>query len=233
MVKTPVDHPPLVPTPQASSGDSSRPSRSVSTNVLNKSPQKPLTPSSHTDVEPTKYTPFDTSASNFVRVHHTKHKVDPKLMVRRQIMREMQYMHDCDSKHIVSFYGAFMNDGDISMCMEYMDVGWVFQMQNTLHCTKIRWLTISVRHPHVTRSLDKIYKRHGPIRQDVLRKIAYAVSIVACTWIFPYGYGPKLPPLGIRWIDLFVRLPSDYSQRSGTIIIPLYFSMFFFCSADQ
>ncbi|CAO3683674.1 unnamed protein product [Umbelopsis vinacea] len=146
MVKAPVDHPALAPTPQASSGDSSRPSRSVSTNVLNKSPQKPLTPSSHTDVEPTKYTPFDTSASNFVRVHHTKHKVDPKLMVRRQIMREMQYMHDCDSKHIVSFYGAFMNDGDISMCMEYMDVG----------------------------SLDKIYKRHGPIRQDVLRKIAYA-----------------------------------------------------------
>jgi serine/threonine protein kinase len=44
-------------------------------------------------------------------------------MVRRKIMREMQYMHDCDSKHIVSFYGAFMNDGDISMCMEYMDVG--------------------------------------------------------------------------------------------------------------
>lgn len=27
------------------------------------------------------------------------------------------------------------------------------------------------------RSLDRIYKRHGPIRQDVLRKIAFAVSI--------------------------------------------------------
>ncbi|KAI9287109.1 kinase-like domain-containing protein [Umbelopsis sp. AD052] len=76
-----------------------------------------------------------------------KHKVDPKLMVRRQIMREMQYMHDCDSKHIVSFYGAFMNEGDISMCMEYMDIG----------------------------SLDRVYKKHGPVRQDVLRKIAFAV----------------------------------------------------------
>ncbi|KAJ2962321.1 hypothetical protein NQZ79_g2569 [Umbelopsis isabellina] len=125
MVKTPVDQP-SISTPHSSgeAGGSSRPSRSVSTNLLSKpSPQKSLTPSSHTDVEPTKYT--ETTTSSFVRVHHqtTKQKVDPKLMVRRQIMREMQYMHDCDSKHIVSFYGAFMNDGDISMCMEYMDVG--------------------------------------------------------------------------------------------------------------
>ncbi|CAO3676975.1 unnamed protein product [Umbelopsis ramanniana] len=149
IVKAPSDQPPQAPTPQASadSSSTSRPSRSVSTNVLNKTPQKPLTPSSHTDVEPTKYTNTDTPATQFVRVHHTKHKVDPKLMVRRQIMREMQYMHDCDSKHIVSFYGAFMNDGDISMCMEYMDIG----------------------------SLDRVYKKHGPIRQDVLRKIAFAV----------------------------------------------------------
>ncbi|KAH8556489.1 kinase-like domain-containing protein [Umbelopsis sp. PMI_123] len=150
IVKTPADQPPQAATPQASadSSSTSRPSRSVSTNVLNKAPQKPPTPSSHTDVEPTKYTNSDIpAATQFVRVQHAKHKVDPKLMVRRQIMREMQYMHDCDSKHIVSFYGAFMNDGDISMCMEYMDIG----------------------------SLDRVYKKHGPIRQDVLRKIAYAV----------------------------------------------------------
>lgn len=45
--------------------------------------------------------------------------------VRKQIMRELQFMHDCNSRHIVSFYGAFMNGGDISICMEYMDVGYV------------------------------------------------------------------------------------------------------------
>jgi serine/threonine protein kinase len=68
--------------------------------------------------------------------------------VRKQIMRELQFMHDCNSKHIVSFYGAFMNGGDISICMEYMDVG----------------------------SLDQIYKKHGPFHLDVLRKVGYAVS---------------------------------------------------------
>ncbi|KAI9285177.1 kinase-like domain-containing protein [Umbelopsis sp. AD052] len=73
--------------------------------------------------------------------------VDANLNVRKQIMREMQFMHDCNSKHIVSFYGAYMNGGDILICMEYMDVG----------------------------SLDKIYKKNGPIPMDVLKKITYAI----------------------------------------------------------
>lgn len=35
-------------------------------------------------------------------------------------------MHDCNSEHIVDFYGAFQNEtGDVIMCMEYMDVGYV------------------------------------------------------------------------------------------------------------
>ncbi|ORZ10491.1 kinase-like domain-containing protein, partial [Absidia repens] len=67
--------------------------------------------------------------------------------VRKQIMREMQFLHDCNSKHIVSYYGAFMQGDDISICMEYMEVG----------------------------SLDAIYKRGGPIPLPVLKKIAFAI----------------------------------------------------------
>ena len=34
-------------------------------------------------------------------------------------------MKDCSSPHIVTFYGAFLNDaGDVIMCMEYMDAGY-------------------------------------------------------------------------------------------------------------
>ncbi|CAO3704041.1 unnamed protein product [Rhizopus stolonifer] len=62
-------------------------------------------------------------------------------------MRELQFMHDCNSKHIVSFYGAFLNGGDISICMEYMDAG----------------------------SLDQIYKKNGPFPLDVLKKVGYAI----------------------------------------------------------
>lgn len=52
--------------------------------------------------------------------------VEAKKEVRKRIVRELQIMHECKSDYIVSFYGAFMNEsGDVTMCMEYMDVGSV------------------------------------------------------------------------------------------------------------
>ncbi|GAB7358650.1 hypothetical protein MBLNU230_g3879t1 [Neophaeotheca triangularis] len=74
--------------------------------------------------------------------------VEAKREVRKRIVRELQIMFECNSPYIVSFYGAFMNDGgDVIMCMEYMDTG----------------------------SLDSISKTFGPVRVDVLGKIAEAV----------------------------------------------------------
>ena len=50
--------------------------------------------------------------------------VEAKKEIRKRIVRELQIMHECNSPYIVSFYGAFMNEsGDVTMCMEYMDVG--------------------------------------------------------------------------------------------------------------
>lgn len=50
--------------------------------------------------------------------------VEAKKEVRKRIVRELQIMHECSSPYIVSFYGAFMNEnGDVTMCMEYADVG--------------------------------------------------------------------------------------------------------------
>ena len=51
--------------------------------------------------------------------------VEAKKEVRKQIVRELHIMHDCNSPYIVSFYGAFLNNaGDVIMCMEYMDCGY-------------------------------------------------------------------------------------------------------------
>ncbi|GAA5981536.1 hypothetical protein JCM11641_004090 [Rhodosporidiobolus odoratus] len=66
---------------------------------------------------------------------------------RKQILRELQIMHDCASPYIVSFYGAYLADPHICMCMEFMDKG----------------------------SLDNIYKKVGPIPEPILGKIALAV----------------------------------------------------------
>ncbi|KAG0645896.1 Dual specificity kinase FUZ7 [Hyphodiscus hymeniophilus] len=73
--------------------------------------------------------------------------VEAKKEMRRRIVRELQIMYDCNSEYIVNFYGAFLSDNnDVIMCMEYMDVG----------------------------SLDRISQHFGPVRVDVLGKIAEA-----------------------------------------------------------
>ncbi|KAJ1916012.1 MAP kinase kinase (MEK) [Tieghemiomyces parasiticus] len=73
--------------------------------------------------------------------------VDANPNVRKQIIRELQILHDCNSPHIVSFYGAFMTGGDICLCMEYMDLS----------------------------SFDRIYKKNGPIPMDIVGKACCAV----------------------------------------------------------
>lgn len=67
--------------------------------------------------------------------------------VKKQIIRELKILHDCNFPHIVGFYNAFQSLSLISICMEYMDGG----------------------------SLDKILKRVGRIREPILCKIAVAV----------------------------------------------------------
>jgi len=73
--------------------------------------------------------------------------IDAKPAVRKQILRELQFMHNCHSAYIVSFYGAFIADPNICICMEFMDKG----------------------------SLDGIYKRRGAIPIDIVARIAHAV----------------------------------------------------------
>jgi mitogen-activated protein kinase kinase len=73
--------------------------------------------------------------------------IDAKPSVRKQILRELQIMHDCKSPYIISFYGAFVADPNICICMEFMDKG----------------------------SLDGVYKKIGPIDIEVVGKVALAV----------------------------------------------------------
>ncbi|KAF6771537.1 hypothetical protein AHF37_10175 [Paragonimus kellicotti] len=70
-----------------------------------------------------------------------------KPMVRTQIIRELQVLHDCNSPYIVGYYGAFFADGDISLCMEYMDGG----------------------------SLDIVLQHAGRIPEPIVAKLLYSV----------------------------------------------------------
>ena len=64
-----------------------------------------------------------------------------------QIVTELKVLHECNSPYIVGFYGAYHSDGEINICMEYMDGG----------------------------SLDLVLKKIGRIPEKYARKITYAV----------------------------------------------------------
>ncbi|KAI8066546.1 kinase-like domain-containing protein [Gongronella butleri] len=51
--------------------------------------------------------------------------VDADPNVQRQVLRELAFMKKCQSPYVVSFYGAFLNDGEgtMSLCMEYAEGG--------------------------------------------------------------------------------------------------------------
>ncbi|KAI8142755.1 kinase-like domain-containing protein [Fennellomyces sp. T-0311] len=78
---------------------------------------------------------------------------DPNPKIQRQILRELSFQKTCNSPYIVSFYGAFLEDGDttLSLCIEFCEAG----------------------------SLEDIYKRArdlgGVIGEPVLERIAESV----------------------------------------------------------
>lgn len=59
--------------------------------------------------------------SNLIMARKMIH-LDVKPAIRNQIIRELKVLHQCNSPHIVGFYGAFYSDGEINICMEYMVV---------------------------------------------------------------------------------------------------------------
>ncbi|XP_076356667.1 dual specificity mitogen-activated protein kinase kinase 1-like [Tachypleus tridentatus] len=73
--------------------------------------------------------------------------LEVKPAIRTQILRELKVLHECNSPHIVGFYEAFYSDGEINICMEYMDGG----------------------------SLDLVLKKAGRIPEEILGKVTVVV----------------------------------------------------------
>lgn len=98
-------------------------------------------------------------AGNGGVVHCVRHKptgtimakkmihLEVKPAIKKQIVTELKILHECNSPYIVGFYGAYHSDGEINICMEYMDGG----------------------------SLDLILKKTGKIPEKYSRKINCAV----------------------------------------------------------
>ena len=98
-------------------------------------------------------------AGNGGVVHCVRHKgthtviakkmihLEVKPAIKKQIITELRILDECNSPYIVGFFGAFHSDGEINICMEYMDGG----------------------------SLDLVVKKAGKIGEKYLKKITQAV----------------------------------------------------------
>ncbi|TFK26978.1 STE/STE7/MEK1 protein kinase [Coprinopsis marcescibilis] len=73
--------------------------------------------------------------------------IDAKSAVRKQILRELDIMHECQSDFIISCFGSFLAEPNICICMEFMDKG----------------------------SFDGIYKQVGPLDAEVVGLVALSV----------------------------------------------------------
>lgn len=50
-------------------------------------------------------------------------RLEVKPAVRKQICTELRLLHECKSQFIVEFYGSYIVDKNVAICMEYMDGG--------------------------------------------------------------------------------------------------------------
>uniref|UniRef100_A0A4W5MEG2 Dual specificity mitogen-activated protein kinase kinase 2 n=1 Tax=Hucho hucho TaxID=62062 RepID=A0A4W5MEG2_9TELE len=82
-------------------------------------------------------------------VNKVCHKPSGLVMARKVsgVNYSLCLLHECNSPYIVSFYGSFYSDGEISICMEHMDGG----------------------------SLDQVLKEARRIPEEILGKVSIAV----------------------------------------------------------
>lgn len=90
--------------------------------------------------------------------------LDIKPAVRNQIMRELKVLHECNSPHIVGFFGNFCVNNEISICMQHMDGG---SLDLIMNAGRIPVEMISKITEAVLEGLQYLRERHRIIHRDV------------------------------------------------------------------
>ncbi|RKP17993.1 kinase-like protein [Rozella allomycis CSF55] len=84
--------------------------------------------------------------------------------IRKNIMTELNTLKKCQSEYIVSSYGAFIDEGNVSICMEFMDVG---SLDRISKLGPIPEQIIGSILDSVLRGLVYLYEIHRIIHRDI------------------------------------------------------------------
>ena len=103
-------------------------------------------------------------ASGLVMAKKMIHLLDAK--ISREILKELQILNKCNSVDIVSLYGAYQFQGQICICMEYMDVGSLEKIANIAgsRIAEEYLIKISVS---VLKGLVYLFEKHRIIHRDI------------------------------------------------------------------
>ncbi|KAJ3375616.1 MAP kinase kinase (MEK) [Allomyces arbusculus] len=85
--------------------------------------------------------------------------------LKKQVVLELQILHQCHSPYIVTFYGAFVHQGEIFICMEHMDLGSLDHLYRKLGCIEepaLGKITVDV-----LEGLIYLYLQHRIVHRDV------------------------------------------------------------------
>ncbi|KAI8918061.1 kinase-like domain-containing protein [Entophlyctis helioformis] len=113
------------------------------------------------------------SGGTVSKVLHTPTK---KLMARKvcpteqerlekMIMRELRILRLCRSPRVVTFYGAFLEEGDINIMMEFMDIGTlesVYRKVKPIPEQIVTQITL-----HILEGLIYLYDNHKIVHRDI------------------------------------------------------------------
>ncbi|CAA7263982.1 unnamed protein product [Cyclocybe aegerita] len=91
--------------------------------------------------------------------------IDAKSSVRKQILRELQIMHECHSEYIISCFGSFLAEPNICICMEFMDKGSFDGIYRKIGAIDINVVCL-VAHS-VLEGLTYLYDVHRIIHRDI------------------------------------------------------------------
>ena len=88
--------------------------------------------------------------------------------MEKRILRELRILKVCRSPHIVSFYGAFMHQGDICIMMEFMDLGSLDKIY--LKTGSFPELIAGIVTYHILQGLIYLYNHHKIVHRGIFLK---------------------------------------------------------------
>lgn len=76
---------------------------------------------------------------NFCSILHHLTVLVLGVMQLKDFASEVALLKDCKNKHVVQFYGACLQSGNVMMVTEYMELGNLYDSIKSYHSTKLNW----------------------------------------------------------------------------------------------